>query len=52
MDQDRIRWNSLCRTQDPVVATLWEITGRSEDELAAVMVQIAQVVAKQLSDKT
>ncbi len=25
----------------------WEITGRSEDELTAVMVQISQVVAKQ-----
>ncbi len=30
----------------------WEITGRSEDELIGVMVQISQVVAKQLSDKT
>jgi len=29
----------------------WEITGRSEDELTGVMVQISQVVAKQLSDK-
>ncbi len=28
-----------------------EITGRSEDELIGVMVQISQVVAKQLSDK-
>ncbi len=28
-----------------------EITGRSEDELTGVMVQISQVVAKQLSDK-
>ena len=26
----------------------WEITGRREDELAGVMVQISQVVAKQL----
>ncbi len=25
----------------------WEITGGSEDELAGVMVQISQVVAKQ-----
>ncbi len=25
----------------------WEITGRSEDELTGVMVQISQVVAKQ-----
>ncbi len=25
----------------------WEITGRSEDELTAVMMQISQVVAKQ-----
>ncbi len=30
----------------------WEITGGSEDELTGVMVQISQVVAKQLSDKT
>ncbi len=29
----------------------WEITGRSEDELTGVMVQISQVVAKQLSDR-
>ncbi len=29
----------------------WEITGGSEDELTGVMVQISQVVAKQLSDK-
>ncbi len=29
----------------------WEITGRSEDELTGVMVQISQVVSKQLSDK-
>ena len=29
----------------------WEITGRSEDELTGVMVQISQVVAKQLLDR-
>ncbi len=29
----------------------WKITGRREDELTGVMVQISQVVAKQLSDK-
>ncbi len=29
----------------------WEITGRSEDQLTGLMVQISQVVAKQLSDK-
>ena len=29
----------------------WEITGRSDDEVTGVMVQISQVVAKQLSDK-
>ncbi len=29
----------------------WEITGRREDELTGVMLQIGQVVAKQLSDK-
>ncbi len=39
--------NGLCWTQNPVVATPWEITGRSEDELTGVMVQIRQVVAKQ-----
>ena len=27
----------------------WEITGRSEDELTGVMVQISQVVAKQFN---
>ncbi len=34
-----------------VVATPWEITGGTEDQLTGVMVQINQVVAKQLSDK-
>ncbi len=29
----------------------WEFTGRSEDELTGVMVQISRVVAKQLSDE-
>ncbi len=29
----------------------WEITGRTEDELTGVMVQISQVVARELSDK-
>ncbi len=29
----------------------WEITGRSENELTGMMVQISQVVVKQLSDK-
>jgi len=33
-----------------VVATPWEITGRSEDELTGVMVQISQVVAGQLKE--
>jgi ElaB/YqjD/DUF883 family membrane-anchored ribosome-binding protein len=28
----------------------WEITGRSEDELTGVMVQISQVVAKQFKE--
>ena len=40
--------------RDQIVSNLeraWEITGRSEDELTGVMVQISQVVAKQLSDK-
>ncbi len=30
---------------------VFEITGRSEDELTGVMLQISQVVAKQLSDR-
>ncbi len=29
----------------------WEITGRSEDQLTGTMVQISQVVVKQLSDR-
>ncbi len=33
------------------VERAWEITGRTEDELTGVMVQISQVVAKQFSDK-
>ncbi len=40
--------------RDQIVSNLeraWEITGRSEDELTGVMVQVSQVVAKQLSDK-
>ncbi len=40
--------------RDQIVSTLeraWEITGRTEDELTGVMVQISQVVAKQLTDK-
>ncbi len=35
--------------RDQIVSNLeraWEITGRSEDELAGVMVQISQVVAE------
>ncbi len=30
----------------------WEITGRSEDELTGVMVQISQVVAKQYKESS
>ena len=40
--------------RDQIVSNLeraWEITSRSEDELTGVMVQISQVVARQLSDK-
>ncbi len=36
--------------RDQITSSLeraWEITGRSEDELTGVMVQISQVVAKQ-----
>jgi hypothetical protein len=29
----------------------WEITGRSEDELTGVMVQVSQVVAQQFKKK-
>ncbi len=29
----------------------WEITGRSEEELTGMMVQVSQVVGKQLSDR-
>ncbi len=29
----------------------WEITGRSEDELTGTMVQISQVVARQMSSR-
>ncbi len=29
----------------------WEITGGTEDQLTGTMIQISQVVAKQLSDK-
>ncbi len=29
----------------------WEITGGAEDQLTGMMVQISQVVAKQLSDR-
>ncbi len=29
----------------------WEITGRSEDQLTGVMVQISQVVAKQFKER-
>ncbi len=40
--------------RDQIVSNLeraWELTGGTEDELTGVMVQIAQVVAKQFSDK-
>ncbi len=30
----------------------WEITGRTEDELTGVMVQISQVVAKQFKESS
>ncbi len=43
--------NGLCWTQNPVVATPWEITGRSEDELTGVMVQISRVAAKGFADE-
>ncbi len=40
--------------RDQIVNNLeraWEITGRSEDQLTGMMVQISQVVAKQLSGR-
>ncbi len=40
--------------RDQIVPNLeraWEITGGTEDQLTGTMVQISQVVAKQLSDK-
>ncbi len=43
--------DGLCWTQNPVKATPWEITGRSEDELTGVIVQISQVVAQQFKKK-
>ncbi len=39
--------------RDQIVSNLgraWEVTGRSEDELTGVMVQISQVVAKQFKE--
>jgi hypothetical protein len=42
--------SELCRLRDQIVSNLeraWEITGRSEEELTATMVQISQVVAHQ-----
>ncbi len=43
-------YKEIVKLRDQIVSNLeraWEITGRSEDELTAVMVQISQVVAKQ-----
>ncbi len=40
--------------RDQIVSNLeraWEITGGTADQLTGTMVQISQVVAKQLSDK-
>ncbi len=40
--------------RDQIVSNLeraWEITGGTEDQLTGTMMQISQVVAKQLSDK-
>ena len=40
--------------RDQIVSNLeraWEITGRSEDQLTGTMMQISEVVARQLSDK-
>ncbi len=50
----RSRQKEIRTLRDQIVSNLertWEITGRSEDELTGMMVQISQVVAKQLSDK-
>ncbi len=43
-------YKEIVKLRDQIVSNLeraWEITGRSEDELMAVMMQISQVVAKQ-----
>ena len=43
-------YKEIVKLRDQIVSNLeraWEITGRSEDELTAVMMQISQVVAKQ-----
>jgi hypothetical protein len=44
----------LMRLRDQIVNNLeraWEITGSGEDELASMMLQISQVVARELKDQ-
>ncbi len=46
--------DEISTLRDQIVSKLeraWEITGRSEDELTGVMVQISQVVAKEFRKK-
>jgi hypothetical protein len=43
----------LCRLRDQIISNLeraWEITGRGENELTAMILQISQIVAKQLEE--
>lgn len=42
------------KLRDQIVSNLeraWEITGRSEEELTGVMLQISQVVAQEFGDR-
>ena len=51
---DAFKAEEIKTLRDQITSNLeraWEITDRREDELTGVMVQISQVVAKQLSDK-
>ncbi len=49
-DPGALTEEELVRLRNQITSNLeraWEITGRSEDELTGVMVQISQVVAKE-----
>ena len=54
VDPTALPEHEVLKLRDQIASNLeraWEITGRSEDELTGVMVQISQGWAKQLSDK-